>query len=160
MTKPEKLSVRKKIVNLLINIMILLVSLSVVVIIAELTLPLMKSRNIEEAVNTANVVMENNTGNTLIPFTALLNATNVVGLTAVSLGTGLTTGTTTAFIIGTNTIVLSNATMPFSVNNVQDDVTSGSLAFTTSAQPALTVTITLPTITGPIIADGIRISIA
>ena len=111
-------------------------------------------------VNTANVVMENNTGNTLIPFTALLNATNVVGLTAVSLGTGLTTGTTTAFVIGTNTIVLSNATMPFSVNNVQDDVTSGSLAYTTSAQPALTVTITLPSITGPIIADGVRISIA
>ena len=48
--KPEKVSVRKKITNLLINILILIVSLCVVVIIAELTLPLLKSRNIEEAV--------------------------------------------------------------------------------------------------------------
>ena len=50
MTKPEKLSVRKKIANQLINILILIVSLCVVIIIAELSLPLMKSRNIEEAV--------------------------------------------------------------------------------------------------------------
>jgi len=49
-TKQEKLSVRKKITNLLTNILILAVSLCVVVIIAELTLPLIKSRNIEEAV--------------------------------------------------------------------------------------------------------------
>lgn len=50
MTNPVKSSVRKKITNLLINILILVVSLCVVVIIAELTLPLLKSRIIEEAV--------------------------------------------------------------------------------------------------------------
>jgi hypothetical protein len=46
----EKSSFKKMITNLLINILILVVSLCVVVIIAELTLPLLKSRNIEEAV--------------------------------------------------------------------------------------------------------------
>ena len=50
MPNPEKSSFRKKITNLLINILILVVSLCVVVIVAELTLPLLKSRNIEEAV--------------------------------------------------------------------------------------------------------------
>lgn len=50
MTNPEKSSFKKKITNLLINILILVVSLCVVVIVAELTLPLLKSRNIEEAV--------------------------------------------------------------------------------------------------------------
>jgi hypothetical protein len=49
-TNPEKISVRKKITDLFINILILVASLCVVVIIVELTLPLMKSRNIEEAV--------------------------------------------------------------------------------------------------------------
>jgi len=49
-TNPEKSSFKKKITNLLINILILVVSLCVVVIVAELTLPLLKSRNIEEAV--------------------------------------------------------------------------------------------------------------
>lgn len=50
MANLEKSSVNKKITNLLINILILTVSLFIVLIIAELTLPLMKSRNIEEAV--------------------------------------------------------------------------------------------------------------
>ena len=47
---PGKSSVRKKITNLLSNILIFVFSLCVVIIIAELTLPLMKSRNIDEAV--------------------------------------------------------------------------------------------------------------
>lgn len=47
---PGKSSVRKKITNLLSNILIFVFSLCVVIIIAELSLPLMKSRNIDEAV--------------------------------------------------------------------------------------------------------------
>ena len=50
MKNHEKSSVKKKLRNLFINLLILVVSLCVVVVIAELTLPLMKSRNIEEAV--------------------------------------------------------------------------------------------------------------
>jgi hypothetical protein len=50
MPNPEKSSVRKKITNYLINILLLAVSLCVVVIIAEVTLPLLKIRTIEEAV--------------------------------------------------------------------------------------------------------------
>jgi hypothetical protein len=46
----EKSSVRKKIKNYLINILLLAVSLCVVIIIAEITLPLLKIRTIEEAV--------------------------------------------------------------------------------------------------------------
>ena len=50
MPNPEKSSVRKKITNYLINILLLAVSFCVVVIIAEITLPLLKIRTIEEAV--------------------------------------------------------------------------------------------------------------
>ncbi|KQC08846.1 MAG: hypothetical protein APR62_03955 [Smithella sp. SDB] len=50
MPNPEKLSTRKKITNYLINILLLIVSLCVTVVIVEITLPLLKIRNIEEAV--------------------------------------------------------------------------------------------------------------
>ncbi len=50
MLDPEKLSAQKRIVNFLINILLLIVSLCVAVIIVEITLPLLKIRNIEEAV--------------------------------------------------------------------------------------------------------------
>jgi len=50
MPNPEKSSVRKKITNYLINILLLALSFCVVVIIAEITLPLLKIRTIEEAV--------------------------------------------------------------------------------------------------------------
>jgi hypothetical protein len=50
MPNPEKSSVRKKIIFYLINILLLAVSLFVAVIIVEITLPLIKIRNIEEAV--------------------------------------------------------------------------------------------------------------
>jgi hypothetical protein len=50
MPNSEKSSVRKKITSYLINILILVVSLCVAVIIVEITLPLLKVRNIEEAV--------------------------------------------------------------------------------------------------------------
>jgi hypothetical protein len=46
----EKSSVKKKIINYLINILILAVSLCLAVVIVEITLPLFKIRNIEEAV--------------------------------------------------------------------------------------------------------------
>lgn len=50
MPNPEKSSVQKKIGNFLINILLLIVSLCVAVIVVEITLPLLKIRNIEEAV--------------------------------------------------------------------------------------------------------------
>jgi len=50
MSNPEKLSTKKKISNILINILLLIISLGVAVIIVEITLPLLKIRNIEEAV--------------------------------------------------------------------------------------------------------------
>jgi len=50
MLNQEKLSTRKKITNYLINILLLIISLGVAVVIVEITLPLLKIRNIEEAV--------------------------------------------------------------------------------------------------------------
>ena len=50
MPNQEKSSIRKKIANWLINILLIAVSLCVTVIIAEITLPLLKIRTIEEAV--------------------------------------------------------------------------------------------------------------
>jgi len=50
MPNQEKSSVKKKIINFLINIMILVVSLCIAVVIVEITLPLLKIRNLEEAV--------------------------------------------------------------------------------------------------------------
>jgi len=112
-------------------------------------------------VNTSTIGIQNNTGNALINFNAVANGSNIIGLSPnIVLGTGLTNGNTTALLIGTNTILLSNATQPFSVVNVQDYATTGSLAYTTTTQPFNSVTITLTSITGPIIADGILITIA
>src|SRR5664280_340214 len=50
MPEAEKSSVRKKITFYLINILLVAVSLCVAVIIVEITLPLLKIHNIEEAV--------------------------------------------------------------------------------------------------------------
>ena len=50
MPNKEKSSVKKKIINFLINILILVVSLCIAVVIVEITLPLLKIRNLEEAV--------------------------------------------------------------------------------------------------------------
>lgn len=50
MPNPEKSSAQKKTTNFLINILLLIVSLCVAVIAVEITLPLLKIRNIEEAV--------------------------------------------------------------------------------------------------------------
>lgn len=50
MPNPEKSSAYKKIKNFLINILLSIVALGVVVILVEITLPLLKIRNIEEAV--------------------------------------------------------------------------------------------------------------
>jgi hypothetical protein len=50
MTNPEKSAVRKKITNFSINILLVVLSLCVVVIIAEITLPLLKISSIEETV--------------------------------------------------------------------------------------------------------------
>ena len=112
-------------------------------------------------VNTSTIGIQNNTGNALIDFDAVANGSNIIGLSPnIVLGTGLTNGNTTALLIGNNTIILSNATQPFSVVNVQDYATTGSLAYTTTTQPNNSVTITLTSITGPIITDGILITIA
>ena len=112
-------------------------------------------------VNTSTIGIQNNTGNALINFDAVANGSNIIGLSPnIVLGTGLTNGSTTALLIGTNTILLSNATQPFSVVNVQDYATTGSLAYDTSIQPNNSVTLYLYSITGPIIADGILITIA
>jgi len=50
MPNQEKSSVKKKIINFLINILILIISLCIAVVIVEITLPLLKIRNLEEAV--------------------------------------------------------------------------------------------------------------
>lgn len=50
MPNPEKSSAQKKLKYFLINILLLIVSLGVAVILVEITLPLLKIRNIEEAV--------------------------------------------------------------------------------------------------------------
>ena len=50
MPDSEKSSVRKKITGFLINILLLVISLCIVIVIAEMTLPLFKNRAIEEAV--------------------------------------------------------------------------------------------------------------
>ncbi len=50
MSNQEKSSVKKKITNFLINILILIISLCIAVVIVEITLPLLKIRNLEEAV--------------------------------------------------------------------------------------------------------------
>ncbi len=50
MTTQEKSSIRKKITGYLINILVLIVTLFIGVIIVEITLPILKIRNIEEAV--------------------------------------------------------------------------------------------------------------
>ncbi|HUN53793.1 MAG TPA: SGNH/GDSL hydrolase family protein [Smithella sp.] len=50
MPNQEKSSVKKKIINFLINMLILAVSLCIAVVIVEITLPLLKIRNLEEAV--------------------------------------------------------------------------------------------------------------
>jgi len=112
-------------------------------------------------VNTSTIGIQNDTGNALINFDAVANGSNIIDLSPnIVLGTGLTNGNTTALLVGNNTIILSNATQPFSVVNVQDYATTGSLAYTTTTQPNNSVTITLTSITAPIIADGILITIA
>ncbi|MGA2554062.1 MAG: SGNH/GDSL hydrolase family protein [Smithella sp.] len=50
MPDQEKSSLKKKISNFLINILILIISLCIAVVIVEITLPLLKIRNLEEAV--------------------------------------------------------------------------------------------------------------
>ena len=50
MTNSEKSSVRKRISSSLINVLLLIISLSIVIIISEITLPLLKNRVIEESV--------------------------------------------------------------------------------------------------------------
>ena len=89
-----------------------------------------------------NLYIVNNSNYSYTNFVAAVSGSNVSGITAVSLpNSGFTiSGTTTSFVLGTNSLVLysspTSGSAPISVFSITDYVTSAAISFTQQQNPS------------------------
>jgi hypothetical protein len=94
-------------------------------------------------------------------FTAIINASNVSGITGIFLfgGGAVTTGTTTAELVGSNTVILTDSVDAITLNSIVDAVTLTPITYLiNSGQGTTNVNISV-TLTSTNIINGIKVSI-
>jgi hypothetical protein len=94
-------------------------------------------------------------------FTAIINASNVSGITGIFLfgGGAVTTGTTTAELVGSNTVILTDSIDAITLNSIVDAVTLTPITYLiNSGQGTTNVNISV-TLTSTNIINGIKVSI-